>query len=212
MWPKGQSCLSRSPRPHCSRPCVSVGKNGEGWPFACHSRGSHGTHASTENPPMCAQATLPPVAASGASTCTSSPQALASGAPPHCHVRRTTTSSGSVETRQEFSFEMHGPAAIRGPRCWHLRPRKHSWPSASRPYFFRDVINAWLKIEVLLRQRPLTHLWSNCKQKRAPGGYLLGFLLLRLWKFGMKSFTVFVHTICSYFSEAISQEGKHGQP
>ena len=44
-------------------------------------------------------------------------------------------------------------------------------------------------------QKP-THLWCNCtKQKPAPEGYLLGFLFLRLWKFGRKSCMVLVHTI-----------------
>ena len=112
---------SRSPRPHCSRPRVSVGQSVEQWPFACHSRGSHGTRASSANrhcvhkPHGLQWRPLAPRHAQPYHKSWPRPR------PPRCQVRR----------EQEFTCEVHGPAAIRGLRCWHLRPRKHSYPSAS---------------------------------------------------------------------------------
>ena len=87
VWPMGQPCPSRSPRPHGSRPRVSVGQSGERWwLFACHSRESHGTRVASANR-QCVHQPHAPVATSGALTCTTSPQSFASPAPPRCRVR-----------------------------------------------------------------------------------------------------------------------------
>ena len=96
-----------------------------------------------------------------------------------------TTVSGNVGTRQELMCEVHGPTASRGPRCWHLRPRKHSYPSASGPQLFSRRENAWVKIQLFLKQRANAHaLLSYDKKKGAAGGLLTCFLLL--WKIRRK--------------------------
>ena len=152
--PSAQPRPSRSPRPHCSRPRVSVACP---WARVGSDGPSHDTrmtrHTRAEcKPPMCAQATRPGHRHANLTTSLglSRPTALSStkGA--------TTSVSGHVETRQQFTCEVHGPAAIRGSRCWHLRARTHSCPSASETYFFSRRELAWVKMELFLQKRAPT--------------------------------------------------------
>ena len=78
--------------------------------------------------------------------------------------------SGNVGTRQELMCEVHGPTAIRGPRCWHLRPRKHSYLSVSGPQLFSRRENAWVKIQLFLKQRANAHALLSYDKKGAAGG------------------------------------------
>ena len=100
--------------PTLRRPRMSVGQNGKRWPFACHSRESHGTRPPDANrqcvhKPHALQWPLAPRHAQ--------PHHKPWPRPPHRAVKHevTTAVSGNVGTRQEFSCEVHGPAAIRGP-------------------------------------------------------------------------------------------------
>ena len=126
----------------------TTGFRGPEWramAFRMSPRRSHGTRAPSAN----RQCVHQPHAlqwrplAPRHSTCATLPQASASAAPPRCQVRRCDHGEWNVGTRQDFSCEVHGLAATRCSRCWHLRPRKQSYPSASRPYFVRDVKTQW---------------------------------------------------------------------